>query len=120
MAIAVIVPLGFYTKFYEGPASNWVNNSLGGVLYVIFWSLIISIFMVRARSWKIAMIVLLATCALETLQLWHPPFLESIRSTFIGGTLIGNSFSLLDMVHYVIGAASALGLVASLRLAENP
>ena len=103
LCLMIIIPLGFYSKFYTGPAEGWVNNSLGGILYVVFWSLLTSLFFARIRAWIIAAIVLLTTCMLEFLQLWHPPFLEVIRSTFIGVTLIGNSFSGLDLVHYVIG-----------------
>ena len=115
LAIILIVPLGFYSKFYDGPAYNWVNNSLGGVLYVIFWSLLFSLLAARSKSWKIVSLVFLITCAIEFLQLWHPPFMETIRSTFIGATLFGNSFSWLDMAHYIIGALASLGLLKILR-----
>ena len=115
LAIILIVPLGLYTKIYNGPAFNWVNNSLGGVLYVIFWSLLFSLLAAGAKSWKIVGLVFLGTCAIEFLQLWHPPFLETIRSTFIGATLFGNSFSWLDMAHYIIGALASLGLLKILR-----
>ena len=115
LAIILIVPLGLYSKFYDGPAYNWVNNSLGGVLYVIFWSLLFSLLAARSKSWKIVSLVFLITCAIEFLQLWHPPFMETIRSTFIGATLFGNSFSWMDMAHYVIGALASLGLLKILR-----
>ena len=115
LSIVIIVPLGFYTKIYNGPASGWVNNSLGGVLYVIFWSLLFSIAFERVRLWKIAALVFLATCFLEFLQLWHPSFLESIRSTFIGVTLLGNSFSWLDLAHYGIGFIASYGLLTAVK-----
>ncbi len=47
--------------------------------------------------------VLGITCVLEFLQLWHPLVLESIRSTFIGSTLIGTAFTWWDFPHYFIG-----------------
>lgn len=103
LSIALITPLGFYSKFYSGPAFEWVNNSLGGVLYVIFWSLAVSLLFLHVRPWRIALVVFLITCFLECLQLWHPSFLETIRSTFMGATLLGNSFSWSDLGHYVIG-----------------
>jgi hypothetical protein len=120
VAIAMITPLGFYSKFYRGPGSHWVNNSLGGVLYVVFWSLIVSLLFKRARPWTIASLVLLVTCSLEALQLWHPGFLEAIRSTFIGVTLIGNSFSWLDMLHYLVGALASAGLLIVLSVCNQP
>ena len=110
----VIVPLGFATKFYTGPASGWVNNSLGGILYVIFWCLLFSLLFKDAKGWKIAAPVLAPTCLIEVLQLWHPTLLETIRSTFIGVTLLGNSFSFTDLLHYLIGALLAWGLLTLL------
>ena len=114
-AIIVIVPLGFATKLYTGPASGWVNNSLGGILYVIFWCLFFSFIFPNTRGWKIGAAVFAATSLIEVLQLWHPPLLEAIRSTFIGVTLLGNSFSLSDLVYYLAGALLAWGLIELLR-----
>ena len=119
ISIAIITPLGFYTKGYSGPAFRWVNNSLGGILYVIFWSLLFNLLFTRIRPIMIASIVLLVTCTLEMLQLWHPDFLEAIRSTFMGTTLIGNSFSWLDILHYLIGALASAGLLGALRGKER-
>lgn len=118
LSIALIVPVGFSTKLYNGPAASWVNNSLGGILYVIFWSLLFSFFFFRTRPWKISIFVLMVTCSLEFLQLWHPPFLESIRSTFLGVTLIGNSFTWTDLFYYLVGCAASVWLIQWLRHKE--
>jgi hypothetical protein len=99
-----IVPLGFYTKFYSGPAADWVNDSLGGVFYEIFWCLVISLLFSKANPLAIALAVFVVTCTLEFLQLWHPPFLELIRRNFIGGTILGSSFSWSDFPYYFIGS----------------
>lgn len=104
LSILVIVPIGFYSKFYSGPAQDWVRNSLGGVFYVIFWCLLVFLFFRRLRTGSIAIFVLLATCLLEFLQLWHPPLLQSLRSTFIGQTILGTTFSWSDFPYYFIGA----------------
>jgi len=47
--------------------------------------------------------VFIVTCLLECLQLWHPPFLEVLRSGFIGRTIIGTSFVWSDFIYYVLG-----------------
>ncbi len=74
--IILIIPLGFFTKFYSGPAMNWISNSVGGLLYEIFWCLVFYFLFPKTRPFLIALIVLISTCFLEFLQLWHPPFLE--------------------------------------------
>ena len=104
VSLVLIVPVGFYSKFYEGPASNWVNNSLGGVFYVIFWCLVAILALPRARPVIVAIVVLLVTCALEFLQLWHPAFLQAIRKHFLGRTVLGTTFAPTDFLYYFIGA----------------
>ena len=101
--LLLITPLGFYTKYYSGPASQWVHNSMGGILYVLFWSLFVSLFIAKPPVFKIATIVFLLTCIIELLQLWQPAFLMHLRSTFIGRTILGTSFSPFDFLHYFLG-----------------
>ena len=119
ISIIIIIPVGFYTKFYSGPASGWVNNSLGGILYVIFWSLVFYLIGPNTNPLKIVTIVFILTGMLEFLQLWHPVILESIRSHFLGRSIIGSSFSQSDFFYYFIGAITAYLLIMFLRRTET-
>lgn len=103
LSLLIIVPIGFFSKFYSGPTANWVNNSLGGVFYEMFWCVLIFLFFSGGKPWAIATFVLIVTCLLEFLQLWHPPFLEMIRSNFIGRTVLGTSFIWSDFPYYFLG-----------------
>jgi hypothetical protein len=105
LSLAVIVPIGFYSKLYRGPGARWANDSLGGVFYVVFWCLVFSWFRPRWPPVRIAAIVLAATCGLEFLQLYHPPLLELLRSTFLGATILGTTFEWSDFPYYFLGAA---------------
>ena len=103
VSLVVLIPAGFYTKFYTGPAANWVNNSLGGVFYEIFWCLLIFLFFSSVKAWTIALFVLTITCILEFLQLCHTPVLEWIRGFFIGWVVLGTSFTWFDFPYYFLG-----------------
>jgi len=103
LSILIITPIGFYSKFYHGPAAAWVNYSLGGLFYVIFWCLLLYFFIPKCSPKLIAILVLTITCILECLQLWHPPFLEMLRANFVGRTILGNSFHWSDFPYYFIG-----------------
>ena len=115
LLIVVITPIGFYTKYYNGFGEYWVNNSLGGILYEIFWCLILFFILPKAKPLKIAGTVFIITCILETLQLWHPPFLQAIRRTFIGKTLIGTSFVWSDFFYYFIGCSISFFILLLLK-----
>lgn len=112
LAMAVIVPLGFATKLVGPLWDNWFQYYAGGVLYVIFWILALVSIRPRLAPARAAGIVLAITCALEVMQLWHPPPLEAVRSTFLGRALIGTSFSWWDFPHYALGALLG-GLLAA-------
>lgn len=103
LILILLIPLGFYTKFYSGPGHNWVGDSLGGVFYEMFWILLFAFIYQKTKAIKIAIWVFLITCSLEFLQLWHPPFLEYLRSFFIGQILLGNSFNKMDIPYCALG-----------------
>jgi hypothetical protein len=114
--LALILPLGFATKFYAGPGSAWVAAHGGGILYEVFWILVVLLVWPRLSPWRVAVRVLVATSALEVLQLFYPPFLEAIRGNFLGHALIGSTFGWWDFPHYAVGClAGALLAHAALR-----
>lgn len=104
LSLCIITPLGFLCKLFPGPDMWWFRNYGGGVMYEIFWCLAVFLFWPRKQDiTKIAIAVLAITCFLEVLQLWHPWFLQRIRSTFLGKTLIGTTFVWWDFPHYLLG-----------------
>ena len=108
ISLLIVTPAGFYSKFYTGPAAEWVNNSFSGLLYVIFWCLLLYLLFPGIRTWKIGLGVFIATCLLEFLQLWDPQFLNYIRSFFIGQAILGNSFTWSDFIYYFAGSITGL------------
>ncbi|MCE5252515.1 DUF2809 domain-containing protein [bacterium] len=114
-SLLITAAIGLFCKFYSGPAEDWVNNSINGVFYEIFWCVLISLFSDTIKPWIIAIIVLIMTCLLEFLQLWHHPVLEWIRSFFIGQAIIGSSFAWSDFPYYFIGCGTGWLWVKRLR-----
>jgi len=45
LCLVGVTLLGLYSKFYRGWYSDWINNSLGGVLYVVFWCGMLDLFL---------------------------------------------------------------------------
>ena len=117
--ILVITSLGFASIFYAGHGAKWFNDSFGGLLYEVFWWLVISFILIKAKPWTIALNVLIITCILEILQLWHPVFLEVIRSTFIGRTIIGTSFVSSDFIYYFFGSLVGWAFLVKIRKSTN-
>jgi hypothetical protein len=118
LSLIAVVPLGFATKVYSGPGEEWTRGRLGGVLYEVFWCLVLQIVFPRARPAAIAVAVLAGTCALEFLQLWHASFLEALRGSFLGRAVLGHTFAWPDFPYYFVG--SALGWCWLRRLVPRP
>ena len=114
LALAVIVPLGVYTKFYRGPGALWVNDPLGSILYEIAWCLVAALAVRRGCPALIAVVVFAGACILEVFQLWHPPFLEWLRSFFLGRLVLGTDFVWSDFAWYAVGSAAGYALLTLL------
>ena len=105
LSLAAVVPLGILLKFYAGPYQAWVNNSAAGMVYELFWCLaLFAIWPYRRAINRIVIGVFVVTCGLEAMQLWHPPLLQAVRSTFPGRVLIGTTFAWSDFAHYAVGS----------------
>ena len=112
LALAIVTPLGFATKLSDlALLHGWAS----GVLYVVFWIYVALLVQPRWDPVRVALWVFCVTCTLELLQLWHPPFLQTIRTTFVGHTLIGATFAWWDFVGYAVGAAAAAASAPLLR-----
>jgi Protein of unknown function (DUF2809) len=114
--MVAVVPIGYWVRFH-GPGPEWFNDALGSVAYEVFWiALFWGCFVGRTFGasplWKsqrspfrISFAVFLATCGLEFLQLWQPPFLQALRATIPGRLVLGNTFGWTDFPPYMAGSA---------------
>jgi hypothetical protein len=101
---ALLVPVGLATKRYTGPGAAWVSDSVGGLLYVVFFVVLALAIRPRWSPAAVALTVLAITCTLEVLQRWHPAWLAPIRAHFLGHALLGSTFAWMDFPYYLAGA----------------
>ena len=114
VCLAIVTPLGFASKFTPGPGAWWFNDYAGGLLYEVFWVLVVMLVRPTLPVVRVAWVVFGVTSALEFLQLWDPPPLAAIRRSFLSRTLIGTTFGWWDFVHYAAGCAVGVFLVRRL------
>jgi glycopeptide antibiotics resistance protein len=98
-----LVPLGYIVRFSTGLGAAWIHDALGAVAYEVFWIVFVLFLVPTASLFPTAAGVCLATCAIELLQLWQPPWLQAIRATLPGRLVLGNSFTWTDFPVYFIG-----------------
>ncbi len=106
LLLALVTPLGFACKAFEGVGGWWVRNHAAGLLYEVFWILAaFAVFPTKRAAARIPWIVFVSTTALEFLQLSRAPFLEALRSHAVGRILVGTTFTWWDIPHYAAGCA---------------
>lgn len=115
----ILIPVGFGTKYYSGSGAEWANNSFAGALYEVFWCLCVLSWLPRTSPPRIAAGVLIVTCGLEFLQLWHPAWLEALRATFLGRAILGSTFAWGDFPYYLIGCAMGWWLMRKMQGAQQ-
>ena len=104
LALLLLVPFGFLVKFCVPGAFGWWCNLYGAaILYEVFWVVVLRFAFHKLPPFVCAVIVLVVTCLLETMQLWHNAWLDMVRGTFLGSALLGTTFDKWDFVYYVIG-----------------
>lgn len=101
--IGVITALGVLAKLVPH-GETWISNQLAGLFYVTELSLVLYLFFPEHFIVLLALAAFLLTSLVEFMQLWHPTFLEPVRSSFLGHTIIGSTFSWLDFPWYIGGA----------------
>jgi hypothetical protein len=118
--LCLAVALGFWMwRCYHGWGRYWVSYYFSGAVYVIIWSLFFFLLWPgRPNVIRIPVVVFIATCILEFLQLWKPNFLEAFRSTLAGAAIIGTCFVWLQFPFYLLGAVASvilLGLLTKIK-----
>ncbi len=104
LSLLIVTPLGFLSKSYTGLGQEWIHDYSGDILYEVFWCLFFFLLIPSRKAvTQIPLWVFGVTCALEILQLWKNPFLDAIRATFLGRTLLGTTFVWWDFPHYAVG-----------------
>ncbi len=106
IALMVLVLItALYTKEYQGQYQMIINSHIGGILYVLFGALLISLVFSRLKAWQSTLLAFSLTSLLECVQYFRFPFLLELTRSKIFLYLLGNSFNPLDFVYYIVGAA---------------
>jgi glycopeptide antibiotics resistance protein len=108
LLLLALIPIGLLGRKLPGVG----GEIAGGVFYVLFFALLLTIPFPKFAPWKAALLAYLYTCGVEFLQLWHP--LDSFRATLLGKILLGSNFDPMDFVYYTLGGLVAWGALQKL------
>jgi hypothetical protein len=107
VAAGVTITVGLAWHLSPAVAGPDVKDVVGDALWAAMMLWIVS-FLIPGRALLLRAGVALAACfAVETSQLYHAPFIDSIRSTLPGHLVLGSGFDARDLAAYTVGVVVA-------------
>lgn len=101
--ILAIVPSGYVIRFSH-ILPEYFHDAGGSIAYQILLMLLVLFIYPLANLRLTAIWVCVISCAIELLQLYQPPWLQSIRATLAGRLILGTTFLWSDFPAYSIGS----------------
>ena len=112
-AVAVVF-VGLASRRYQAVLPKFVGEYAGDTLWALMLSLLVSALLAGRTVAYRATISLVLAFLVEISQLYHAPWIDSIRNTTLGGLVLGFAFLWTDLVCYtvgiIIGAVAEFGL----------
>jgi hypothetical protein len=80
---------------------------LGDAIWASMIFVLLAIVLKKVSTARVALASLLFCYAIEITQLYHAPWIDTLRATRIGGLILGFGFLWSDLVAYAVGVAAA-------------
>ena len=117
-AVAVVF-VGLASRRYQAVLPKFVGEYAGDTLWALMLSLLVSALLAGRTVTYRATISLVLAFLVEISQLYHAPWIESIRNTTLGGLVLGFGFLWTDLVCYTVGIIIGTVAECGLRRAVN-
>lgn len=105
-SVIVVVITGLASRHFAADLPRWVNLYLGDCLWALMIFFMISLMFRSKETGWVATTALLFCYLIEFSQLYHAPWIDSIRSSRIGALVLGRGFLWSDLIAYSVGIAT--------------
>lgn len=107
LILAVVVFLGLMSRLLSAHLPHAINLMLGDAIWASMIFILLAIVLKKVSTARVALASLLFCYAIEITQLYHAPWIDTLRATRIGGLILGFGFLWSDLVAYAVGVATA-------------
>ena len=101
--ISLVCVLGISSRRYSHALPGFVAAYAGDTLWALAAFLGIALVLPRASTWRAAILAMAFSVVVELSQLYHAPWIDSIRRTTLGGLILGFGFLWSDLACYAVG-----------------
>jgi hypothetical protein len=115
--LVVVCLLGIGSRRYAHALPGFIAAYAGDTLWALLVFLGIGLVLRRASTGTIAGLAMAFSVAIEISQLYHAPWIDSIRQTTLGGLILGFGFLWSDLACYAVGAS--LGVIMDVGISRH-
>jgi hypothetical protein len=101
--LITVIFLGLGSRYFAKTLPCWVHLYLGDALWALMVFIIVALVFKDKTSIWVAGIALFFSFGIEISQLYHAPWIDSIRNTCLGGLVLGYGFLWSDLACYTLG-----------------
>ena len=101
--IVLTILAGLASRHFAHMLPKWTTLYLGDALWALMVFFIVGFLLKRRNSSTIALFAIAFSFCIEISQLYHAPFIDSVRATRLGGLILGFGFLWTDLLCYVVG-----------------
>jgi len=123
LAATIVAIVGLASRRYREQLPAFLAEYAGDTLWALMVFLLVSTLLAGRPIPLRAVISLSVAVLVEISQLYHAPWIDSIRRTTLGGLVLGFGFLWTDLVCYLvgvmIGVVAELTVVGSMRVSSD-
>ena len=105
--LLLTIGLGLASRRYRAELPEFIGAYAGDALWAMMVYWFAAIALPRARARTLATIAYGVSLAVELSQLYHAPWIDSIRAARLGALTLGRGFLWSDLICYAVGVALA-------------
>ena len=108
LAGCIVVPLGLASRRFAAVLPEFIAAYAGDTLWALMAFLTVAFIAPRWSSLRVAYAALGLSYLVETSQLYHALWIDTLRHTTLVGLLLGYGFLWSDLVCYAVGVGLGL------------
>jgi len=101
LILFIIISIGLYSKRMTGKITEIID--LKDVVWAMMVYFLFRIVFINWSIKKVAAVGMLFSIVVEVSQLYHDDWIDKLRSTFLGGIILGSGFVWSDLSAYLCG-----------------
>jgi hypothetical protein len=118
--IALAAVLGIGSRRYAPALPGFVATYAGDTLWALAAFAGVGLLLPRASTRKVGLLAMAFSIGIELSQLYHAPWIDSIRQTTLGGLILGFGFLWSDLACYAAGVGLGTILEQIILAALDP